>query len=140
MRDGYEVGHVTHGIMVETPAAVMVSDLLADHADFFNIGTNDLAQYAMAADRQNSELDEYFNPFNTALLRMIKIVVDNAKKKKIRVTICGEMASNTALTGLFLAMGVDGLSVTPSLVLPLRKVIRETNLSEVKHRALSLLE
>ncbi|MCL2054029.1 MAG: phosphoenolpyruvate--protein phosphotransferase [Oscillospiraceae bacterium] len=139
IKDGCSVGEVTYGIMIETPAAVVISDLLASEVEFFNIGTNDLAQYAMAADRQNPELDEYFDPYNTALMRMIKMTTDNAKKKGVHVSICGELASNTALTDLFLAIGVDSLSVPPSLILPLRKLIRETNLSKVRDEALKIL-
>ena len=119
------------GIMIETPAAVMVSDLLAHEVSFFSIGTNDLSQYTFAIDRQNSCLDEFYNPYSDALMRMIKKTVDNGHKAGIWVGICGELAADTTLTKNFLKMGVDELSVSPGAVLPLRKRIREINLSEI---------
>jgi len=119
------------GIMIETPAAVMVSDLLAHEVSFFSIGTNDLSQYTFAIDRQNSCLDEFYNPYSDALMRMIKMTVDNGHKAGIWVGICGELAADTTLTKNFLKMGVDELSVSPGAVLPLRKRIREINLSEI---------
>lgn len=119
------------GIMIETPAAVMVSDELAHEVSFFSIGTNDLLQYTFAIDRQNSALDEFYNPHNEAIMKMINMTVDNGHKAGIWVGICGELASDTTLTERFLRMGVDELSVSPGAVLPVRKRIREINLSEI---------
>ncbi|MGN0601593.1 MAG: phosphoenolpyruvate--protein phosphotransferase [Oscillospiraceae bacterium] len=118
--------NVEIGIMVETPAAVMISDILAKEVDFFCIGTNDLTQFAFASDRQNPRLEKYCNPCNKALLRMIKITADNAHKNGIRVGVCGESAADLGLTEVFLAMGIDELSVMPSQILPLREKIRNT--------------
>lgn len=119
------------GIMIETPAAVMISDLLAKEVDFFSIGTNDLYQYTLALDRQNPKLDRFYDPHHLAALRMIKMTVDNAHKNGIWVGICGELAGDLSLTGTFLKMGVDELSVSPGLVLPLRSKIRETDVSQI---------
>ncbi len=113
------------GIMIETPAAVMISDELAQVVDFFSIGTNDLTQYTLAIDRQNEKLDEFYNPHHTAILRMIQMVVDNAHRYGRWVGICGELGADTTLTEEFVRMGVDELSVAPSMVLKLRKIIRE---------------
>ena len=113
------------GIMIETPAAVMISDELAELVDFFSIGTNDLTQYTLAIDRQNEKLDDFYNPHHTAILRMIRMVVDNAHKHGKWVGICGELGADTDLTEEFVRMGVDELSVAPSMVLKLRKIIRE---------------
>lgn len=113
------------GIMIETPAAVMVSDELAELVDFFSIGTNDLTQYTLAIDRQNEKLDDFYNPHHKAILRMIQMVVDNAHKHDKWVGICGELGADTELTEKFVRMGVDELSVAPSMVLKLRKIIRE---------------
>ena len=121
-----EYGEVEQGIMIETPAAVMISDLLAEEVDFFSIGTNDLTQYTLAIDRQNTKLDMFFDPHHPAVLRMIRMVVENAHKKGIWVGICGELGADMELTREFLAMGVDELSVSPGRILPLRKLIRET--------------
>lgn len=118
------------GIMIETPAAVMISDELAKEVSFFSIGTNDLSQYAMAIDRQNEDLDEFFNPYHRAVLRMIELTVKNAHKEGIWVGICGELAADTELTEEFLSIGVDELSVSPGRVLSVRKKIRECNLSQ----------
>lgn len=115
------------GIMIETPAAVMISDILAKEVDFFSIGTNDLTQYTLALDRQNPKLDRFFNPQHPAVLRMIKLVADNAHKNGIWVGICGELAGDLSLTGAFLKMGIDELSVSPGLVLGLRSKVRETD-------------
>ena len=115
------------GIMIETPAAVMLSDQLAREAAFFSIGTNDLSQYTMAIDRQNALLDEFFEPHSEAVLRMIRMTVENGHKAGIWVGICGELGADLDLTADFLKMGVDELSVSPGRVLPLRKVIRETD-------------
>lgn len=113
------------GIMIETPAAVMISDELAELVDFFSIGTNDLTQYTLAIDRQNEKLDDFYNPHHRAILRMIQMVVDNAHKHGKWVGICGELGADTELTEEFVHMGVDELSVAPSMVLKLRKIIRE---------------
>ncbi len=113
------------GIMIETPAAVMVSDELAELVDFFSIGTNDLTQYTLAIDRQNEKLDDFYNPHHKAILRMIQMVVDNAHKHDKWVGICGELGADIELTEEFVRMGVDELSVAPSMVLKLRKIIRE---------------
>ena len=119
------------GIMIETPAAVMISRELAIRVDFLSIGTNDLTQYTLAMDRQNPLLKDKYNDHHPAVLRMVRMVVESAHKEGKRVGICGELAADTALTGKFLEMGVDFLSVVPACVLPVRKAIRETDLSEV---------
>ena len=113
------------GIMIETPAAVMISDELAKMVDFFSIGTNDLTQYTLAIDRQNEKLDPFYNAHHEAILRMIQLVADNAHKEGKWVGICGELGADTELTEKFIEMGIDELSVSPSMVLPIRKIIRE---------------
>lgn len=113
------------GIMIETPAAVMISDKLAKLVDFFSIGTNDLTQYTLAIDRQNEKLDAFYNAHHEAVLRMIKIVCDNAHKEGKWAGICGELGADTELTEEFVKMGVDELSVSPSMILPIRKIIRD---------------
>ena len=113
------------GIMIETPAAAIISDKLAEMVDFFSIGTNDLTQYTLAIDRQNEKLDEFYNPHHEAILRMIQMVVDNAHKEGIWAGICGELGADTTLTERFVEMGLDELSVSPTFVLPIRKLIRE---------------
>ena len=113
------------GIMIETPAAVMISDELAELVDFFSIGTNDLTQYTLAIDRQNEKLDDFYNAHHKAILRMIQMVVDNAHKAGKWVGICGELGADPELTETFVNMGVDELSVAPSMILKLRKIIRE---------------
>lgn len=127
---GIAYGEVEQGIMIETPAAVMISDLLAEEVDFFSIGTNDLTQYTLAVDRQNTQLDEFFDPHHPAVLRMIRMVTEQAHKKGIWVGICGELGADETLTQEFLAMGVDELSVSPGRILPLRKIIRETDVRQ----------
>ena len=122
---GQAYGEVELGIMLETPAAVMISDELAEEVDFFSIGTNDLTQYTLAVDRQNPNLDRFFDAHHKAVLKLIRLAVENGHKKGILVGICGELAADTTLTETFLNMGVDELSVSPSQVLQLRKVIRE---------------
>ncbi len=121
---GIPYGDVEQGIMIETPAAVMISDLLAEEVDFFSIGTNDLTQYTLAIDRQNAKLDAFYNPHHEAVLRMIEMVVANAHKAGIWVGICGELGADTELIEQFLEMGVDELSVSPAFVLPIRQMIR----------------
>ncbi len=122
---GIQYGEVEQGIMIETPASVIISDLLAQEVDFFSIGTNDLTQYTLAIDRQNAKLDEFYNPHHEAVLRMIEMVVDNAHKAGIWAGICGELGSDTGLTDRFMAMGVDELSVSPTFIYPVRQIIRE---------------
>ena len=116
---------VEEGVMIETPAAVMISDDLAKMVDFFSIGTNDLTQYTLAIDRQNEKLDQFYKPHHKAILRMIKMVVDNAHKEGKWAGICGELGADPELTETFVKMGVDELSVAPSMILKLRKIIRE---------------
>ena len=118
------------GIMIETPAAAIISDDLAKEVSFFSIGTNDLSQYVMAIDRQNEALDIFFNPYHKAVLKLIETTVKNAHKAGIWVGICGELAAETALTELFLKMGIDELSVSPGRLLAVRKKIRETDLTK----------
>ena len=118
------------GIMIETPAAAIISDRLAEMVDFFSIGTNDLTQYTLAIDRQNEKLDEFYNPHHEALLRMIQMVVDNAHKCGKWVGICGELGADPTLTEQFVRMGLDELSVAPSMVLKLRKIVREMKVEE----------
>lgn len=120
------VGEIEQGIMIETPAAAMISDLLAEEVDFFSIGTNDLTQYTLAIDRQNAKLDSIYDSHHPAVLRMIRMVVENGHKSGCWVGICGELGADTTLTGEFLRMGIDELSVTPASVLPIRKIIRES--------------
>lgn len=116
---------VEEGIMIETPAAVMISDELAKMVDFFSIGTNDLTQYTLAIDRQNEKLDCFYNPHHKAILKMIQMVVDNAHQEGKWAGICGELGADPELTESFVKMGVDELSVAPSMILKLRKIIRE---------------
>lgn len=118
------------GIMIETPAAVMISDRLAEMVDFFSIGTNDLTQYTLAIDRQNEQLDDFYNPHHEAVLRMIRMVVENAHKCGKWAGICGELGADLTLTEQFVRMRVDELSVAPSMILKLRKVVREMKAEE----------
>ena len=128
--DGVPYKIPEQGIMIETPAAVMVSDELAELVDFFSIGTNDLTQYTLAIDRQNEKLDDFYNAHHKAILRMIKMTVENAHKAGKWAGICGELGADLELTEEFVRMGVDELSVAPSMVLKLRKVIREMSVKE----------
>ena len=121
-QQGINIGNVQTGIMIETPAAVMQSDELAEKVDFFSIGTNDLTQYTLAVDRQNPKLDSFFDPHHPAVLKMIKMVVDNAHKAGIWAGICGELGADTSLTREFLKMGVDELSVSPGRILPIERL------------------
>lgn len=118
------------GIMIETPAAVMISDRLAEMVDFFSIGTNDLTQYTLAIDRQNEQLDDFYNPHHEAVLRMIRMVVENAHKCGKWAGICGELGADLTLTEQFVRMGVDELSVAPSMILKLRKIVHEMKAEE----------
>ena len=122
---GIPYGNVEQGIMIETPAAVILSDLLAKEVEFFSIGTNDLTQYTLAIDRQNAKLDEFYNPHHEAVLRMIQMVVENAHKAGIWAGICGELGADLELTDRFMEMGVDELSVSPTFIYPVRQKIRE---------------
>ena len=126
---GIEYGDVELGIMIETPAAVVISDLLAREVDFFSIGTNDLTQYTLAIDRQNPKLDSIYDAHHAAILRMIQMVIDNGHKENCWVGICGELGADMTLTEQFVKMGIDELSVSPAFVLPIRKVIREMRYS-----------
>ena len=129
---GIEYGNPAQGIMIETPASVMMSRELAEEVDFFRIGTNDMTQYTLAIDRQNSKLDKFFDSHHPAVLRMIQMTVENAHKAGIWCGICGELGADQALTKDFLAMGVDELSVSPGSILPLRKIILETDVEAYK--------
>lgn len=121
-------GEVEQGIMIETPAAVVISDLLAQEVDFFSIGTNDLTQYTLAIDRQNMKLDNIYDAHHPAVLRMIQTTIDNGHQHGCWVGICGELGADMTLTETFLKMGIDELSVSPSFVLPIRKLIRQIRL------------
>lgn len=123
--------NIEQGIMIETPAAALISDILAKEVDFFSIGTNDLTQYTLAIDRQNTKLDKHYNPHHPAILHLINMVADNAHKAGIWVGICGELAADNSLTETFLKMKIDELSVSPSYIYPLRKKIRETDVSKL---------
>ncbi len=123
-QEGIPYGDTELGIMIETPAAVMISDLLAQEVDFFSIGTNDLTQYTLAIDRQNMKLDNIYDSHHPAVLRMIQMTVENGHKHGCWVGICGELGADTELTEDFVRMGIDELSVSPSFVLPIRKIIR----------------
>ena len=136
---GIEYGEVEQGIMIETPAAVMISDLLAEEVDFFSIGTNDLTQYTLAIDRQGNNLDRFYDAHHPAVLRMIRMAADNAHKAGIWIGICGELGADTSLTETFLAMGIDELSVSPASVLPLRSVIRSLDSSKNRDEILKKL-
>ena len=131
---GLPYGDVEQGIMIETPAAVMISDRLAEMVDFFSIGTNDLTQYILATDRMNDSIASLYNPRHPAVLRMIDMTVANAKKHGIWTSICGESAADAELLRFYLAMGVEELSVAPSSVLELRRIVRQTTLGKYKDR------
>jgi phosphotransferase system enzyme I (PtsI) len=128
--EGVKMGEVEIGTMIETPAAVMIADDLAEECDFFSIGTNDLTQYTCALDRQNAKLEPFFNPHHPAVLKMIQLTIEAGHRHGTWVGICGELGADPALTELFLRMGVDELSVNPKSVLPIRKIIRSTDLSK----------
>jgi phosphotransferase system enzyme I (PtsI) len=127
------------GIMIETPAAAIISDRLAKIVDFFSIGTNDLTQYTLACDRQNNDLGRFFNPHHPAVLRLIKLVAENAHREGIWCGICGELGADLELTKTFLSIGVDELSVSPRAVLPLRQKVRETTVADVKEKLVANL-
>lgn len=120
------------GIMIETPAAVMIADELAEEVDFFSVGTNDLTQYTLAIDRQNQTLDSFYDSHHPAILKMLKMIVDAAHRHNAWAGICGELGADLTLTKEFLAMGFDELSVSPGRVLPIRKIVLETDVAEYK--------
>lgn len=122
--------------MIETPAAAIISDKLAKEVDFFSIGTNDLTQYTLAVDRQNQQASVFCDTHHTAILRLIKMTVDNAHKAGIWAGICGELAADMDLTEIFLAIGVDELSVSPGAILPLKEKITETDISKIRDQCL----
>ena len=126
LQEGFKLGNVEEGIMIETPAAALMSDELAKEVDFFSIGTNDLTQYTLAIDRQNANLDSFYDAHHPAVLKLIQMITDNAHVAGIWVGICGELGADTTLTQTFLDMGIDELSVSPGCILPVRKAIRET--------------
>lgn len=128
---GIGYGNVEQGIMIETPAAVMMSRELAGEVDFFSIGTNDLTQYTLAIDRQNPKLDDFYDSHHPAVLKMIQMVIDNAHAAGIWAGICGELGADTQLTQTFLKMGVDELSVSPGRILPIRKIVLDTDVSRL---------
>ena len=125
------------GIMIETPAAAIISDELAKEVDFFSVGTNDLSQYTLAIDRQNDNMSDLFNPHHKAIIRLLKMIADNAHKNGIWVGICGELGADVEMIETFLAIGIDELSVSPSSILGLRKKVREIDMSECKKKILS---
>ena len=125
LAEGFRTGEVELGIMVETPAAAVISDQLAKEVDFFSIGTNDLTQYTLAVDRQNQKLESTCDTHHPAVLRLIQMTVENGHREGIWVGICGELATDTELTRMFLDMGVDELSVSAANVLKVRKAIRD---------------
>ena len=131
--------NVELGIMIETPAAALISDRLAEEVDFFSCGTNDLIQYTLACDRQNHEVGRFYDPHHLSVLRLIKLAADNAHRHGIWIGICGELAADTALTETFLAMGIDELSVSPRFVLPLRQAVRARDMRTVREKILQSL-
>ena len=120
------------GIMIETPAAAIMSDRLAKEVDFFSCGTNDLTQYTLACDRQNNDLGRFYDPHHPAVLRLLKMAADNAHKNGIWIGICGELGADLELTETFLSIGIDELSVSPRSVLPLRQKVRDITVSAVR--------
>ena len=132
--------HVEIGVMIETPAAAVISDRLAKEVDFFSCGTNDLTQYTLACDRQNNDLGRFYDPHHLSVVRLLKMVVENAHKNGVWVGICGELGADLDMTETFLAIGVDELSVTPRAVLSVRNKIRSVNLDEVKDRILAEID
>ena len=127
LQEGFQIGDVEEGIMIETPAAALLSDELAREVDFFSIGTNDLTQYTLAIDRQNAKLDSFYDAHQPAVLKFIQMVINNAHAAGIWAGICGELGADLELTQTFIQMGIDELSVSPGCILPLRKKIRETD-------------
>ena len=140
MREGVPMAdYVELGIMIETPASVMLSDRLAKEVDFFSVGTNDLTQYTLAVDRQGQSLDRFFDAHHPAVLRMLKMAADNAHAAGIWIGICGELGADVSLTETFLAIGIDELSVSPSSVLPLRSTVRSIDSSARRDEILAEL-
>ena len=132
--------HVEIGIMIETPAAAILSDRLAKEVDFFSCGTNDLTQYTLACDRQNNDLGRFYDPHHLSVVRLLKMVVENAHRNGVWVGICGELGADLEMTETFLAIGVDELSVTPRAVLPLRNKVRNTNVAETAPAIIAAIE
>ena len=132
--------HVEIGVMIETPAAAMISDRLAKEVDFFSCGTNDLTQYTLACDRQNNDLGRFYDPHHLSVVRLLKMVVENAHKNGVWVGICGELGADLEMIETFLAIGVDELSVTPRAVLSLRNKIRSLDLTEARERILAEID
>ena len=132
--------HVEIGIMIETPAAALLSDRLAKEVDFFSCGTNDLTQYTLACDRQNNDLGRFYDPHHLSVVRLLKMVVENAHKNGVWVGICGELGADLEMTETFLAIGVDELSVTPRAVLPLRNKVRNTSVAETAPAIIAAIE
>jgi phosphotransferase system enzyme I (PtsI) len=132
--------HVEIGVMIETPAAAVISDRLAKEVDFFSCGTNDLTQYTLACDRQNNDLGRFYDPHHLSVIRLLKMVVENAHKNGVWVGICGELGADLEMTETFLAIGVDELSVTPRAVLPLRNKIRSLDMTEATARILDEID
>jgi phosphotransferase system enzyme I (PtsI) len=128
------------GAMIETPSAAIVADSLAKRVKFFSIGTNDLIQYSLAVDRMNEKIAHLYEPTHPAIVRLIKSTIDAAHRHKVRVTVCGEMAGDPVLAPLLLGLGVDELSAAPTLVLPLKFLIRRLKLSEAQELAAFALE
>ena len=126
--------------MIETPAAAIISDRLAKEVDFFSCGTNDLTQYTLACDRQNNDLGRFYDPHHLSVVRLLKMVVENAHKNGVWVGICGELGADLEMTETFLAIGVDELSVTPRAVLPLRSKIRSLDMSAARERILAEID
>ena len=125
--EGVKIGEVEEGIMIETPAAAVMTDELAKVVDFFSVGTNDLTQYTLAIDRQNAKLDRFYDSHHPALLRLLKMVAENAHKEGIWAGICGELGADTSLTEYFLEIGMDELSMSPGSILPVRQVVRNAD-------------
>jgi phosphotransferase system enzyme I (PtsI) len=132
--------HVEIGVMIETPAAAIISDRLAKEVDFFSCGTNDLTQYTLACDRQNNDLGRFYDPHHLSVIRLLKMVTENAHKNGIWVGICGELGADLEMTETFLAIGIDELSVSPRAVLPLRNKIRSLDVDAAKARILAEID
>jgi phosphotransferase system enzyme I (PtsI) len=128
------------GIMIETPSAAIISDKLAEEVDFFSIGTNDLTQYTLAVDRMNSKISHLYTPYHPAVLRLIKLVADNARQAGIWIGMCGEAAQDELLVPIFVGMGLDELSVSPPQVLKIRKLINSLNKKEMEHHVQNIMK
>jgi len=131
--------HIPLGIMIETPSAVMISDVLAKNADFFSIGTNDLIQYTIACDRGNEKVSKLYEPLHPSVLKLIKITIDNAHKNGIQVSLCGEMGSEVENAMVLIGLGIDELSMSPVSILEVKKAIRSVKFSDCKILAEELL-